>query len=254
MKLILIPAFISLLYFPASQALTLNGFTNFETIVKLNARVSGIVQSIAVKSGQRVKKGDVLIQLDATPYQARLDKALALEKSLLPVVQTAQLELERAEELYDRDSLSQVALKTAENVLTEADASYQAAIADKILAEYQLKNAALISPINGYVLQVHTNVAQFVNPVVSLDSLITLATKGQMKAIALIKSEQWNSLLLGKIATVELGEKIFTGKVSYLGYKRVKQTDRLPAYEIHVSFEADQFIPAEMPVTINIKE
>jgi len=66
---------------------------------------------------------------------------------------TAQLELERAEELYDRDSLSQVALKTAENVLTEADGAYQVAIADKVLAEYQLKNAAITSPFNGQVLE-----------------------------------------------------------------------------------------------------
>jgi len=254
MRLILILTVFSLSYSPASQALTLNGFTSFASVVKLNARVSGIVQTITVKSGQRVKKGDVLLQLDVIPFQAHLDKALALEKSLLPVVQTAQLELERAEELYDRDSLSQVALKTAENVLTEADGAYQVAIADKILAEYQLKNAALTSPFNGQVLQVHTNAAQYVNPEVSLDPLITLATSGQMKAIALINSEQWNSLLMGKTATVELGEKKFSGIVNYLGYKRVKPTDRLPAYEIHISFEVDQFIPAEMPVTIVIKE
>ncbi len=254
MRMKLILALISLLYFSTSQALTLNGFTGFGSVVELNARVNGIVQSVAVKSGQRVQKGDVLIKLDVTPYQARLDRALAVEKSLLPLVQTAQLELERAEELYDRDSLSQVSLKNAENILAEAEGNYQAAVADKILAEFQLKHAVIVSPFNGRVLQLHTNVAQYVDPAVSLNSMITLVSSRNMKAVALINSEQWSDSLLNKKAMVQFGKRNFSGKVSYLGYKRIKQNGGLPAYEIHVSFETDEFIPAEMPVTINIKE
>ncbi|MCK4710569.1 MAG: biotin/lipoyl-binding protein, partial [Gammaproteobacteria bacterium] len=61
MKVRLIILVGSLLYLPVSQALNLNGFTRFGSLVELNARVSGVVQSIKVKPGQRVKKGDVLI-------------------------------------------------------------------------------------------------------------------------------------------------------------------------------------------------
>ena len=118
---------IMLLHLPLSQALTLNGFTAFDSVIELNARVSGVVDTIAVKPGQLVQKGDLLIQLDTVPYRARLDRAMAIEKSLQPVVLTAQMELERAEELYDRDSLSQVALKNAENALAKAEGNYQAA-------------------------------------------------------------------------------------------------------------------------------
>ena len=254
MKVRLIILVGSLLYLPVSQALNLNGFTRFGSLVELNARVSGVVQSIKVKAGQRVKKGDVLIALDATPLRASRDRAVGIEKSLLPVVETAQLELQRAEELYDRDSLSQVALKNAENELAKADGQYQAAKAERVIAAYRLKNAVIYSPINGRVLQLHTNVAQFIDPAVSLDPLITLVQSQQMKAVALIKSEQWNGGLMNKDAMVVFGDKQFAGKVSFLGYERIKQSSGLPAYEIHVSFTTDRLIPAEMPVTINIKE
>ena len=246
--------FSGLIYYPASQALTLNGFTRFGSIVELNAKVSGVIQTIKVKPGQRVNKGDVLISLEITPLQASVDSAIAVEKSLLPVVETAQLELQRAEELYDRDSLSQVALKNAENSLAQADGHYQAAIAQRVIAVYQLKNATINSPINGRVLQLHTNIDQFVDPAVNLRSLVTLVKSQQMKAVALIKSEQWSGSLMNKPATVVFGKKQFSGKVSYLGYERIKQSSGLPAYEIHVSFVTDQLIPAEMPVTINIEE
>ena len=244
----------SLSYLPVSQALSLNGFTRFGSVVELNARVSGVVKSIKVKPGQRINKGDVLIALDVTPLQASLNKAVAIEKSLLPVVKTAELELQRAEELYDRDSLSQVALKNAENDLAQAEGLYQAAKAEKIIARYQFENALIYSPINGRVLQLHTNVDRFIDPAVSLDSLITLVKSQQMKAVALIKSDQWNASLMNKNATVFYGQQEFAGKVSFLGYERIKQSSSLPAYEIHVSFATNQLIPAEMPVTIEIKE
>lgn len=242
------------LFISVTQALTLNGFTRFGSVVELNARVSGVIQEIRVKPGQRVNKGDVVLTQDVTPLKAKLERASATEKYLLPGVETAQLELEKAQELYDRDSLSQVALKNAENDLAEAEGLYQAALADKVIAEYELKNAVLYSPINGRVLQVHTNIAQFLDPKVSLKPLITLVKSQQMKAVALIKSEQWDSSLMNKPATVSYGEKVISGRVSYLGYERIKQSSGLPAYEIHISFTTDQLIPAEMPVSINIKE
>lgn len=254
MKIKLILPFISLLFAPASQALTLNGNTGFGSVLNVNASVSGIVQSIKVKAGQRVKKGDVLLVLDNKPHKARLDRARAIEKSLLPAVQTAELELERAQELYDRDSLSQVELKNAEIVLAQAEGSYQAASADVVLAKYQLANTIIYSPINGRVLQLHSNNLQYVDPAVSVDPLITLVESRQMKAIALVNSDQWDQALINKKATVQYREKQYEGKVNYLGYKRIKQSSGLPAYEIHVVFKTDSLIPAEMPVKIEIKD
>ncbi len=252
MKIIL--PLICLLYLSSGQALTLNGFTGFASSFKLNGRVNGLVHSVDVKTGQRVKKGDILIQLDVTPHQAKLDQAIALENSLLPVMQTAQLELERAEELYDRDSLSQVALKNAQNVFAEAEGNYLAAKAEKVFAEYQLSNTVIKSPVNGQVLSVDTNIGEYINPEVSDAALITVVDSFQMEAVALIKSEQWDSTLVGKKASIKFANKEFTGKVSYLSYQRTEQSGVLPAYEIHISFRTNQLIPAEMPVSIDIKE
>ncbi len=254
MKYNLIVIVFSLLNLSPAMALTLNGFSEFESVWKLNVSMAGVVQTINVQPGSPVMKGDILLKLDVTTYQARLKRAIAIEKSLLPVQQAAQLELERAEELYDRDSLSQVALKNAENTLAKAEGNLEAASANRIIAEYELANTVISSPVDGHILQLFTNISQFIDPSVTTSPLLTVVNSRRMKAVALINSEQWNDSLINRKATVKYRNKEYSGKVSYLGFKRIKQSGGLPAYEIHVSFEADQFIPAEMPVTLIIKD
>jgi len=254
MRVKLIICLLSLLYFPSGFGLTLSGFTAYEMVVDLNARTSGIIKETPVMAGQQVKKGDVLLELDATPYQAALDRATAIEQSLLPVFETNQLELTRAQELYDRDSLSQVELKNAEYKLAVAEGNLKAARADVQLAQYHLSHTVIHSPVTGRVAQLNTNVGRYVDPAVDLSPLMSIVKSLRMKAVALVNSDQWNPKLVNKAATVKYREHRFNGVVSYLGFNRIKQASGLPAYEVYVSFETGLLIPAEMPVTIEIKD
>ncbi len=239
---------------PPAWALSLNGYTDFVNTQQINAGVSGSILSVHVKPGQKVLKGDLLVKLDATPYRIRLDKAQALERSLLPAAESARLELERAQELYDRDSLSEVELKNAENKLAEADGVHQAAQADSLLAEYDLNNCIIRSTIEGRVLEVNTNPSYYVDPAVQSTVLLTLVESHHMKAIALINPDQWSSALINKKATVKFRGKIFHGKVSYIGYKGEIKSSGLPAYEVQVTFNTSTLIPAEMPVSIEVPD
>ena len=245
---------VSLLFMPQAMALTLNGHTEFAAQYDLNARVAGVISRLNVTPGQRVRKGDVLVELDATPQQARLKKAQSLAKSLKPETEIAELELEKAFELYDRDSLSQVALKNAENKLARIQGQYVAAEADVDIAQYQLQNTRLSSPIDGRVSKVHRAVAQFVNPHVDSQPIVTVVSSQQLIAVGLIGSDQWQTSLINRPATVKFRDRSFQGKVSFLGFKRVKKATGVAAYEIHVSFSTDQLIPEQMPVTIEIEE
>ena len=236
------------------QALTLNGFTEFSMSTAINASTAGLVQSVHVAPGQKIKQGELLLQIDKTPYEAAEERAQAVLQSLQTAVDTAQLELDRAQELYDRDSLSQVEMKYAENKYSAAQGNYKAAQADLKLAEYHLNRTRIVSPINARVIRVNTSKGQYVNPEVESSALLTIVSSSSMSAVAVLNSDQWNPSLMNKKATVKYRDKVYQGQVNELGFVRVEQTGGLPAYEVRVLFSTNDVIPAEMPVSIEIKD
>lgn len=246
-------ALLGVFFFVSSHALKLNGHTEFALIVPLNASVEGRVLSVEVKPGQRVKKGDVMIRLDDTAYQARLARSKAVEKSLQPALEKAQIELERAFELYDRDSLSEVELKNAQNNMARAEGEYQAAQADTRFAEFQRKNSKIHSPLTGRILKVHARTGEYINPMVDNHALLSVVDARNMKAVALLDSEQWDKGLLNKSARIIYKERQFKGKVTHVGLSAVSESNASPSYELHINFTSDELIPAQMPVVIEIE-
>ena len=243
-----------LLITPALQALELNGFTRFGDRVTLNAATSGVIARIAVRPGQRVSRGDLLLQLDDRPQRARLKRARALADRLKTPLQTAELEFERAQELYDRDSLSTVALQNAEGKLAEARGAYEAALAEQKLAEYELERTRLTAPLSARVLEIHARKGQFVNPQVALSPLLTLVETRRMQAAASLSSEQWSKDWVGRKAQVIYRGQRYPGRVEGLGLQRIQNGSGLSGYEIRIVFDTDQLIPADMPVRIEIAE
>src|SRR3984957_7869084 len=66
----------------------------FDTVT-VKSRVDGQVIKVAFKQGEMVKEGDILVQIDAKPYQAALDQALAKKDQDEANLKNAQLDLQR---------------------------------------------------------------------------------------------------------------------------------------------------------------
>ena len=236
------------------QALSLQGVSDFAASMQLNAASAGVVQSIMVKPGQTVKPGQLLIKLDDTAHQARLQRAEARQQSLLPAVTTAELEFERAQELYDRDSLSQVELTRAETSLLKAQGDHQAAAAEVKLAAHDLRMTEVVAPEHARVWQVLANQGLYVDPAVTSTPLLILVSSRQMKAVGLISPDQWDPALLNKKATVKYRQQSFDGIVSHLGMAHSDRAAAQPAYELHVIFDSRQILPAGMQVSIEVAD
>ncbi len=237
-----------------AQALSLQGNTDFAARIQINTATAGIIHRIAVKPGQAVKSGELLLELDATSHKARLDKAKGLQQSLLPAVTTAELEFERAEELYDRDSLSQVELTLAESRLRKAQGEYQAAAADVERFAFALSQTRIKAPATARVVAVSANEGLFVNPAVTNDPLLTLVPANRMSAIVLIDAQQWRPALLNKRARVSMQGQTFSGVVDYLGLEPSAKMGDKPTYELRVSFDSRGMLAAGLPVTVEIMD
>jgi RND family efflux transporter MFP subunit len=122
--------------------------------VELTTRVSGVVDEVLVKSGQRVKKGAVLLRLDKTVLQARLDEAAAEQARADADEEDARRELERAEELFNRTVSSTSELEAATLRHVRAKAALGGANARLVIAKKNLGDAELRAPFSGVVSSV----------------------------------------------------------------------------------------------------
>jgi len=70
----------------------------FNTTV-INAQVNGMLVAEPVAEGQEVHQGDIVAQIDPRPFQAVLDQATAQRAEDVAQLQSAQLDLNRYQEL-----------------------------------------------------------------------------------------------------------------------------------------------------------
>ncbi len=119
--------------------------------VALTTRVSGVVESVLVRPGQQVRKGAILLRLDATVLRARLDEAAAELTRAEADEADAKRDLDRAQELFDRTVSSTSELDAARTRHLRAQATVTAAKARRIIAQKNLDDAELKAPFDARV-------------------------------------------------------------------------------------------------------
>jgi membrane fusion protein, multidrug efflux system len=116
--------------------------------VMLKPEVSGRVARLAFADGQRVRKSQLLVQLDDTLQQAQLQQAQA-QASI------ARTNLQRNRELVAQNFISQSAVD-------QSQANLQVAEAQVALAQAQLSRMQIVAPFDGVVGLRSVNVGDYV--------------------------------------------------------------------------------------------
>lgn len=114
-------------------------------------QVSGTIQKVMVKEGQKVSKGQSLFIIDQVPYRAALNTASANVQAAKASLATAQLSYDSARELYAQKVISEHQLKTTENTLLTAKAQLAQAEAQEVNAKNNLTYTEVKSPSDGVV-------------------------------------------------------------------------------------------------------
>ena len=132
--------------------------------VELRARVSGQLDLVKVKTGDLVKQGDLLFQIDDRRYQAELDKTKASFEIVEAALKTAQFELDNANRAVSKvpSALSQQDLNHLNGQREEVAARVKAANAETELARLNLAATKIIAPINGRIGKIELDAGNIV--------------------------------------------------------------------------------------------
>lgn len=119
--------------------------------VELRPQVTGSVESIHFKPGQRVREGERLFVIDPRPYRASLAQELAAMADAQTTLARARRDAARSEALVKKKFISPAAHDSAVAAVKSAEAAVaqRRAAADRLKLE--LQNTEVHSPITGQI-------------------------------------------------------------------------------------------------------
>lgn len=138
---------------PLARSVPVSGTVRAVRSALVKARVPGEVVEISVREGEQVRRGQVLVRQDTTELDLRLRQARQQVASAQAQFETARRALANNRALVDQGFISPTALETSIHNETAARAALSVAQAAADLAAKSLADAALSSPIDGWVSQ-----------------------------------------------------------------------------------------------------
>ena len=159
------------------------------TTVQVGTQVSGTIKALYADFNSKVKKGQVIAELEPSLFQTQVEQAQATMTRLQADADRARVEVQdsesksrRAQELFDQKLISRNDLETAQATAMQAESalkSAQAQITQARAALHQvqvnLDNTIIKAPIDGVVISRNVDVGQTVAASMQAPTLFVLA-------------------------------------------------------------------------------
>ncbi|WP_458399950.1 efflux RND transporter periplasmic adaptor subunit [Mailhella sp.] len=164
-------------------------------LVTVGAQASGKIIELHAVIGQKVKKGDLIAQIDPVTQQNDLDIARARLSTYQAQLESRKVALKIAQTKYDRerklkktDSTSRAALEDAENALAAAKASLKEMESQVLQQQIQVDTAEtnlgytkIVAPLDGTIVSVPVKEGQTVNANQTTPTIAQIADLSDME-------------------------------------------------------------------------
>lgn len=160
----------------------------------LNPQVDGNLTAILVHSGDRVKAGQVLMQIDPEKQEATVQSQAATEQQKLAVYKYNQTEVERQRKLFAAGVTSRDTLDQAEQAYSNSKADYDSAVASRMTQEKELAYYRIRAPFDGVVGDIPVHVGDYVS---ATTLLTTVDENRDLEAYIYVPAERAGDIRIG---------------------------------------------------------
>jgi HlyD family secretion protein len=250
------------------SVVTASGIIQPKRKVDISADVSGRVVLLSVVEGQMVQRGDLLLRIDPTAFEAAVRRSEAMvaqaraqeaqaRANLLQATSAAQ----RAEQLAAGDRLiSDQDLEQARTQQRVSEAQFEAArygvsqaTASLNEAQEALRKTTIVAPMTGRVTRLNieegeTAVVGTMNNPGSL--LLTVADLGEMEAAVKVDETDVPHISHGDSASVKIDafpDKSFTGRVTQIANSAIQGQGTAAAGQQNQSVDFEVVITLDNP-------
>lgn len=185
--------------------------------VEVGTQVSGDIAKIFVDFNSKVKKGQVIAELDKSKLKSTLTQAEIAYRSAETDFKYKESTYNRIKKLSESNAASPVELETAEYNMNSAKLSMERSRNEVNQARLNLSYATIKSPIDGVVLKRAVEVGQTVAASMSTPTLFVIAKDlSQMKVMAAVDEADIGQVKAGQKVTFTVDafqEDTFKGSV-----------------------------------------
>jgi len=215
-----------------TQIVSGTGVIQPDTKVDISAEVSGEIVSLPVKEGQEVKKGELLVKINAEIYSQRIQQQRAgvnFSESQVEVaennVRKTELEYQRIQQLFNSGLVSQseldnarIAFETAQSQLKSSRANVNQNVAILRQSAQDLSKATIRAPMNGVVTQLNSELGERVVGTMTMagTTIMTISDLSIMDAEIEVSETDITFVKIGDTAKVQVDafpDKEITGVV-----------------------------------------
>ena len=185
------------------------------TAATLQPQVAGQVTAIAVKPGDAVDKGQVLMQIDPARPSAALSQVVASRNAREAQLKLAEQNLARVEQLVATGALPQQELDNARSAALAARADVAALGAQITGTRVELRNYKITAPERGVVGDIPVRVGDLVTP---QTQLTTVTDNSTLEANVSIPVERVRDVAVGTQLDIldQTSTVVASGTVSFM--------------------------------------
>lgn len=234
------------------EMIELTGWIEANTVVDVKSKVSGRLeslqavsddgQSVAVEEGLAVKKGQQLAVIDHDMYLAQVASAEAAVKAAQVELADSEREKKRIVALYEAGSVTEQNKDKAVTAAALAAARLDSAEAALALAQINLRESTIISPIDGIITKKHIDPGNLVrpgDPIVG-DRIVTVADMKTVKIMVAAAESHAGKIAVGMPAEIRVdafADKAFEANIYSVHPALDEQTHTIPV-EIRLNNDA----------------
>jgi len=239
-----------------SQSVTATGNIQPVDTVTVGSQVSGIIKTLFTDFNDKVKKGQLLAQLDKSLFLAQVDQNKATLLSAQSQLTYQQANFGRQELLYKTGAISKADYDNATYTLNNAKAQVENAKAQLASSEKNLSYTDIYSPMDGVVLTRSISVGQTVAASFNTPTFFTLAkdiTKMQVQAN--VDEADIGNVMHGQRATFTVDaflDDVFQGSVQEIRLKPITSANVVTYTTIINAPNDDQKLKPGMTANVTI--
>ena len=160
----------------------------------INPQVDGNLVRINAHSGDHVRAGQVLMEIDPAKQEATLASSHATEQQKRAVFEYSQIEVERQHKLFEQGVTSRDTFDQAEQAYKNAQADYEASTATTQSQKKQLGYYRIAAPFDGIVGDIPVHLGDYVS---ASTMLTTVDENRDLEAYIYIPTERVSEIRKG---------------------------------------------------------